>query len=252
MKFLEKFLVNYSPIYAEIISEKLSIRYQFYLMAESTAMKSTLITLFLFLCFSLQAHEQSPAFDMVEDENADQIVPDESEDFILKANHFIKVQTAKVTAKSILKKALSELTPEHKWHGYRNNLQKMKDIIENAEYLWPPHGTTYITCKKPGVLAFVKVKEVPQFQRIYICPNTFRNFSQHRKFAQVLIHEAAHVNEIYNECVATYYEYVAMMAGLKNLAYENNYMKPCNVRKIFEGKHKKNLHPISDADIIFN
>lgn len=188
-----------------------------------------LILLLLYSGNDCLAHD----VDIFWNDDADIEVP-YGEDIFYKNNTTHIVFMGKNLADNILKKAIINIKNTKRFIVYEKKLSKIRNALQSAELKIARSNKTYSACQSSNVLAFVKANEIAIRKRIYICKRTLKHYARPQEMAQILIHEGAHLVKIFNECLATHNEYVAMVMGAKKLAFHNNYMEPCNIIKAFE------------------
>ncbi len=108
-------------------------------------------------------------------------------------------------------------------------LIQMRESFSDVRFL--PWGQDFPHCKKKeGVRAFVTRGS----GIIRLCDTLFTEDWDKHSLSQILLHEAAHVAGIHDECLATKYEVGALKLAKKKIAFENDYWKQCQINRKFD------------------
>lgn len=124
--------------------------------------------------------------------------------------------------KALLQKAEEKTDSE----AERSLFKRMENALTQSSLEVPKSGYDHKACLEDfSVLAFVNML-VPN--KIFICRRTAS--ASESRLSQVLIHEAAHLVGVHDECDATRVEVAVMRAAKNRLPFKNGYMEDCGVR----------------------
>jgi flagellar biosynthesis/type III secretory pathway protein FliH len=158
---------------------------------------------------------QSPdAANLVED-------PDQTRglQFAIKSS---SMSSAKKKTVVLLKKAVERTSSE----SDRALLEKMRQVLENSNIAIPKEGHDHKACLgDSAVLAFVN-QLIPN--KIFVCKRAAA--ASENRLTQVLIHEAAHLAGVFDECDATKVEVAVVRSMQKRLSFKNGYMERCGIQ----------------------
>lgn len=108
-------------------------------------------------------------------------------------------------------------------------LLEMRKSFSDVRFL--PWGQDFPHCgKKEGIRAFV----VRDSGIIRLCATLFKENWDKKSLSQILLHESAHVAGIHDECLATKYEVGALKLAKKNIAFQSDYWKQCQINRKFD------------------
>ena len=116
----------------------------------------------------------------------------------------------------------------HYLHSKQNQhakvLRGVRETLDRSTLLMPRDGTNFKHCvDKPSVLAFVYLGS----PEVYVCLRALSGEFVETGMAQILIHEAAHVHGMGDECDATSVEIATMTKTSAGLQFKNGYWKQC-------------------------
>lgn len=107
---------------------------------------------------------------------------------------------------------------------WRGIFSAVSGALSRSQVSWPAPGRDFQACGE-STLAFV----FRGGSTIHLCARVAHGRVSDKAAAQILIHEAAHVQGYYNECEATRVEVNAMTLSGEGLAFRNDYMPRCGI-----------------------